>query len=282
MTFSAPRFSPTQRTMFVAFFVFIAIVTSLGMAVVALPARVAYEVGDGELRVDAWVGPVPMGRSAPLADVEGAERTTLSQVSRRAGTARGDFCHGKWHVEALGNVWMAGTCGPDAVVVRVAGEPWVLTPADPAAFVAGLQSGSGSFPAAQGQRSAWLDFLWVFVLVPLGIVLGLAWKLSQDMEYKLEGNVLVVPAHFSPVRLSLAGARFRRGSLGWKTWRTAGTGMPGLLLGNFRTEGRKLHVAARGRENGVFVVNQQEVFVTPESVDDFCAALVNAGAREEP
>lgn len=281
MTFSAPPFTSTQRTLFFALFAFIAVMSSLGMFVVALPAGASYAVHDGELVVEAWIGPADMGRRVALADVQGAERLEVSGASRRAGTARGDFCHGKWHVEGLGNAWVAGTCGRDAVVVRTSSELWVLTPADPEAFLAGLEAGAGSFPAAPATRSAWLDWLWVAILLPVGLVALLAWRLSRQMQYEIAGGTLIVPAHFSPVRVGLSGARFRRGSLSWKTWRTAGTGMPGLLLGNFRSEGRKLHVAARGRDDGVFVVNQQEVFVTPEDTDRFCAALAEAGAVEE-
>ncbi len=251
----------------------------VGIFVVAAPAHVAYTIAGDRLIVQADLGPLALGRDAPLSDVHGARREALHGARRVSGTSRGDFCHGDWRFTETGPAWVAGTCVSDTVVLEVGQERWVLTPAEPEAFLAALDHGGGTFAAAANPGALgplrWL--LPVLLLPLLALTPWLGWRTSRPLRYALSGGTLSVPGTLRDPELELAGATFTVGPLG-RAWKVGGAALPGLLLGSFRAGGRTVHVAARDAKSGVLIAGKRTFYVTPADMDGFCRALVDAGA----
>lgn len=253
----------------------------IGGGVLFAPTHVAYTLGPDTFTAQASLGPLDLGRQALRSEVRGGRRQALHHGLRTAGTARGDFCQGKWWFDETGPAWVAGTCVPDTVVVDVGDEHWVLTPADPAAFLAALDGGAGEFAAAPNPDSQTTGAILLLglLLLPLVVIFPLIGRrLSQPLVYRIVGATLSVPGNLWTTHLKLDGATFTHAPLG-RAWRLAGTALPGLLLGAFRAGGKHVHVAARDLKTGVRIDGTRSVYVTPADVDAFCAALVRGGAR---
>lgn len=279
MRFEAPPLAAWKRVFAWLPLLIAAPAFALGGYVAAAPAHVSYTIFADDLVVDAGLGAWDMGRTASKAEISNPRVSALTGGHRRNGTGRGDLCEGDWIFEGVGAVWLAGTCGADAVLLDVGGETWALTPAEPAAFLAALGSGTGTFEPAAGAPNQ-IGWLVPAVLLPaVGILLWLGFRIAQPLAYRVNGGALEVPGNLKTVSLPLAGATFQQVALG-RVWRVAGTALPGLLLGRFRADGRWIHMASRDATTGVRVTSGDgDVYVTPADLPGFCAALAAAGAR---
>lgn len=261
----------------------VSIALVLGLYVAFSPTAVSYDVAEGNLRVTAKLGFWDSGRTTPVSEITNVREIEIESARRTAGTARGNFCQGRWRINEIDPAWVATTCVKSAVAMDVRGETWVLSPADRAGFVAAINGDSdrtAEFAATAGQPMPGQTGLLILLVVPIAFTFWLVTRLARPLSYRLEAGKLVIPAHFRDVKLPLAGATFKKEALGFG-WRTAGTGMPGLLLGRFRFQGKKVQMAARDRQNGITVENAgRTVYVTPADVGGFIRALVEAGAKE--
>jgi hypothetical protein len=124
---------------------------------------------------------------------------------------------------------------------------------------------------------AWATALYVVTLMVLGGLIAWVVRLaSRPLVYRIEGDLLVVPAHFRPVRVPLRGARVWQGRIGGV--RVAGTAMPPFCLGLFADRDGTYHASATASD-GVWVQGARRVFVTPADVPGFSSALARAGAE---
>ncbi len=127
---------------------------------------------------------------------------------------------------------------------------------------------------ATGPRSS----LVLYLATSAGICLLIAWVATlarRPLRYRVEGDVLVVPAHFAAVRVPLRGARVSTGPL--SGWKLSGTAVPPFCLGLFVDAEGRYHAAATAYE-GVWVRGERRVYVTPADVPGFLAAVAAAGA----
>lgn len=250
--------------------------SGVGAYVLLAPTSLAYVVEADALVVDAHLGALDQGERFPRDALRDARRVTLRDARRTAGTGLPGYCTGRWRFAEVGPAWTATSCGADAVVILGPDGPIVLTPADPDAFLATLTTPGATArfdPVSAPPRGAHVAtvavLLGLLALLPLAL---LAWILGRPMVYRVEDGTLVVPAHFRPVRVRLAGARVTRGPLGGAL-RLAGSALPGFYLGLFRASGRNLHVAATDLKEGVLVEGDRTVYVSPADLDAFCAAI---------
>lgn len=272
--------SPFQKASAMLLLGIVSVALIFGFYIAFSPTTVGYAVANGELRVTASLGFWDSGRTTPVSAVSNVREIEIESARRTAGTAKGNFCQGRWRINDIDPAWVATTCVKSVVALDVGGETWVLSPANRSGFVAALNGGNGDFVATTGQPMPGQSGLLIVVAVPIAFTFWLVTRLARPLSYRIEAGKLVVPAHFKDVRVPLAGATFKKEALGFG-WRTAGTGMPGLLLGRFRFQGKKVQMAARDRENGVTVENAgRTVYVTPVDVVGFTRALASAGAKE--
>ncbi len=158
------------------------------------------------------------------------------------------------------------------------------------------------FDAPPSTAAAWMPALFAITLLPFAALLPILWsgpasalvviagvalalsllllavwrRLKQPMRYQIVRGSLIVPAHFQPVRVSLANARVTVGP--GSGWRVAGTAIPPFLLGTFADRHGLFHAAATA-EAGVWVHGDRRVFVSPADTPAFVTALVDAGAN---
>lgn len=257
----------------------------VAMYAVFAPHHVAYGVDESVVVVEADAGRWHQGTVFDRADIRDAHQVRLSSGRRTNGTAIPGYCQGHWSYPDLGAVWQATTCGADAIAIDVGGanpRTVVVSPADPAGFLAALATpGSVSeWEPAAGPEGP--QFLWVLPVVMLAGVATLVlvvMRIVRPLVYEVDGGELVVPAHFSPVRVPLAGATVKAGALGW-AWRVAGSALPGFYLGLFARKEGRFHAAATDRKAGLFVEGGgKRVYVSPADAAAFVAALEAAGAR---
>lgn len=257
----------------------------IAMYAVFSPHHVLYRMDESTVVVEADAGRWHQGTAFDRADIREAREVRLTGGRRTNGTAIAGYCQGSWRYDTLGAVWQATTCGADAVAIEVSGrdpQTVVLTPADRAGFLAALATpGSVSdWDPAPAEES--LGFLWVLPVVMLagvGTLVLVVMKIARPLVYEIDGSELVVPAHFSPVRVPLAGATVKAEALGW-AWRVAGSALPGFYLGLFARKEGRFHAAATDRKDGLFVEGGgKRVYVSPADPAAFVAALEAVGAR---
>lgn len=279
MYFPAPPLSGFQKGSAFLLLSVVSIALVFGFYVAFSPTTIAYDVAGGNLRVTAALGFWDSGRSTPVSDVSNVREIEIETARRTAGTARGNFCHGRWRINEIDPAWVATSCVKSAVALDVGGETWVLSPADRSGFIAALNGGNGHFESVEGAPMPGQTGILMVLVVPIAFTAWLVMRLARPLGYNVVGGKLVIPAHFKDVAVPLAGARFKQEALGFG-WRTAGTGMPGLLLGRFRFQGKKVQMAARDREHGITVENAgRNVYVTPADMAAFTRALTEAGAK---
>lgn len=275
--FPAPRPGTKALVLLLAVGGALPILGALLLCVVAFaPTSMRYTLDADGLTIEANLGPLGETRTYPRAELGPAEVTTFPGGTRAFGTAMPGYCEGEWTVPG-GRARLMTDCGRDVVRIEAAGETVYISPPDPAAFVADLRAGQSrvdTLPPAP--RSGFLGGLAVVVV---GAALATVWIFSRvprgGLLYTVADGTLVVPAHLSPVRLPLSGARAHRGPM--KGWRVAGTALPGVLyLGNFRSDG-PVHCAATRLDDGWWIEGSHRVYVTPADMDGFGRALAAAG-----
>ena len=280
MHFAAPPLTALQKSSALLLLGIVSTALIFGFYVAFSPTKIQYSVENDTLAVTASLGFWDMGRTTQLSAITNVRPIKITTAARKMGTARSNFCQGTWRINDIDPAWVATTCVPAGVAIDVGSETWVLSPGDPSGFMGALQGGAGEFGAPPGKPMPGETGILMVLVVPIAFAAWLVARLSRPLSYRIEGGKLIIPAHFADVKLALAGATFKKEALGWG-WRTAGTGMPGLLLGRFRFQGKKVQMAARDRENGVTVENgARTVYVTPADGAAFTRALVAAGATE--
>lgn len=247
-----------------------------------VPPRLAYRLDADALVVDARLGWLDQGRVIARATVQDPRPVRLERSQRLVGTAVRGYCQGRFRVAELGTVWLATSCGAEGVALDTPNGVVVVSPADRDGFLGALARGeSGAFPPAP-PPSGGIATGWLLLLAGLAVPLPwIAWRLSRPLVYRIEGGALVVPGVLRPVEVALPGARVRREPLR-KAWRIGGAALPGLYVGWFRAQGGTVHVAATSLRDGVMVEGSRRVYVTPEDIDGFVAALERAGAVTGP
>lgn len=251
----------------------------VGGSVLLLPPRLAYTVAHAWVEVDAGVSFFDQSFEIPRAKIEEVRPVALNGGRKLRGSNGFGFCTGRWTYPDLGAVTQATTCGDAGVLVVAGGARFVVAPAEQQSFLAAVAPGSapGAPRTFQPVPMSPMD-RWMRLLVGLPtvlIVLVLVRVLLRPIRYRFEDGLLVVPAHFSPVRVPVRGARVRRGEL--RGIRLGGSATPGLYLGRFRDGQGGYHAAATIRD-GVWIESGRRVFVSPADPDAFLVALVANGA----
>lgn len=284
-TFVARPASAWGRTAVILLMVFLVIPAGLlpGWLFFA-PARLAYRVDGGSIVAEATVGGVSMGGGEYARDtLTGATRTLLDpDAVRVGGTAMSGFCAGRWRLADGRAAQLATDCAADVVQLELGSDLLIVTPRDAAGLLAALATPGATWseeaPVTRGDSTGErVAFLGV-ALLALSTVGFVAWMASRSLVYRLEGGVLVVPAHFAAVRVPLAGATARKTPL-TGAFRLAGTAIPGsLYLGRFRGCGRWLHCASSSVTEGWLIEGERVVYVSPADDAAFAEALRAAGA----
>lgn len=284
-TFPPARPTATMRALYWSLVVVLVLGTGFTALLFAPAPELGYRVTEDALYVDAELGVMDLGKHFPLEAIETVRRVQVGDAWRFAGTGAPGLCEGGWHAEQTGDAWFATTCGADAVLLD--GEhitrPIVLTPADPQAFMAAVQSGiPGGFAAADpGPPPPW----WALVRFgPLAVALGLGVLLVGSpavLRFEVGDGRLTVRTLWGRREVPLAGATFVAAPEGRAALRVFGVGMPGHQVGRYRKDGRFVQVYLTRREHSVRVVPLEgvQLVLSPEDVAGFTAALVEHGAR---
>lgn len=277
MRFPAPRSSVPYLV--AALLLIPLVLGGLGIAVLTSRPSLRYELAEDRLVVGARLGPFDQGRVIPRAEIADPSAVRIASGRRVIGTAVPGYCLGRYRYPDHGTVWQATSCAGEGVLFGTRDGPVLLTPADRAGFLRALADGStGRFPPLAG-RPPGSDL--VLLAAVLGVILAplpwIGWRMVRPLVYRIEGDTLVVPGFFRPVRVKLAGARVRREPLR-RPWRVVGATMPGLYLGWFREGGERLEVAATTLTDGIRVEGDRHVYVSPVDTEGFLAALTAAGA----
>ncbi len=243
---------------------------------------VRYTIDDGALVVHS--GELLAGkRTLPLADIKEARVVTARGGRRIAGTALPGHCTGIFSYPDFGSVWQATHCGANAVLVTSApGErPVLITPPDPALFVAALHAGTPTSitlppPDTGPVRTVLLLFGGAGVVTVLMVSAVLLLGPSQ-MRYRVGDGVLEVRTLFGRQSWPIAGAH-ARAHTPEKLRRVAGTAAPGYYTGRFRESGQGTRVYATEVERVVLFEGADRVILSPEDRVAFLRALEEEGA----
>lgn len=264
--------------------VLVAVVLILALVPAGLlmaPRSLSYRLDPSTLQVEARMGPLDLGRTVERSRVREARPITVRGASRQAGTAVDGFCHGRWSIDEVGVVWMATSCTSEAVLVEIEGEehPWVLSPVDPAAFLAAIPSGTGSFEAMPSPpASPFLAFAGVFVFALVAGTFGLLLISPARLRFDVGEGSLWVRTAWGTRRVPLEGATLRADPQARPTLRLFGIGMPGHQVGRYRVSGRTAQIYVSDVRKAVWVEPSQglPVLITPEDVDGFLIAARQA------
>lgn len=252
-----------------------------------LPRTITYRIEGGVLTVQARYSVITERRQVALAEVEGVEAVRLRGGRRTHGTAMPGFCVGAYTYEGVGKVWQATNCSSAALVVRGRGldRPLVVTPADRRAFHDAVASGAeltaAPTPVAPGEGMTIIRWALALAAAGLPFLPALFFVAPNRLRYIVRPGELEVAGLVRRRRWPLAAVTVRRFHPG-SAFRLMGTAVPGYYIGLFRMAGTTVRVAATHLQEGVLVEAQRRVFVSPEDVDGFLAALEQAGAVRGP
>jgi hypothetical protein len=276
----APQIPPPRTRLFQTLFAAMGVGVALLVAVLLFgPHGARYTLGPDALVVDATTAGWTSHKSWPRAGIH-ARQAAIHGAVRVGGTAMPGWCTGWFRVADLGTAWLATNCGNDVVVVD-APQPVLLTPAEPARFVAALDgSGEGVFAMAPGASGGpgWLVFRLSIVLL-VGMGLPLVALAPRTLAYEVRDRSLVVKKLSGAKSFALAGTRVTTTTPAWgmRLW---GTGMPGYRAGWYRIDGKATRVYTTGRGPGLLIEGASlRVFVTPADLDGMRAALEREGAE---
>lgn len=247
------------------------------------PRRLEYELDAESLRVTARLGPLDLGRQAPRTALGAGRVVSAAGVKRLAGSELPGFCHGRWYLPEVGDVWMASSCTPELVLLPVAGEerPWALSPVDPEAFLAALPQGRGRFEVMPSPPPSPIILAsGLFVVAMLTASATLLWLSPRRLRYELREGELLIHTAWGQRRVSLAGARVGADPTAKPTLRLFGIGLPGHQVGRFRVSGRIAQIYLTNRQQAVWVEPAQglPVLLSPAAPGAFVAAAIERGA----
>lgn len=248
------------------------------------PRSLSYRLDAETLQAEARMGPFNLGRTVNRSRVEAASVIQVRGASRQSGTAISGFCHGRWHLDDVGVVWMATSCTAEAVLVEIEGEdhPWVLSPVDPEAFLAALPSDQGTFEVMPSSpASPVLAFSGFFVFCLVAGVFGLLLVSPARLRFDIGEGSLWVRTAWGTRQVSLAGASVRAAPDARPTLRLFGIGMPGHQVGRYRVSGRTAQIYLSDVRKAVWIEPAEglPVLISPEDVDGFLLAAAEAQQR---
>lgn len=252
-----------------------------------LPRSIVYRIADGTLTVQARYSVITEARQVALGDGVDVESVRLRGGRRNHGTAMPGFCVGSFSYEGIGAVWQATNCSTLALVVRSPqlDRPLVITPPDRKAFRQAMAIGTELVvsPIAVTAGDGLAIARWALAAAALGLpsLFVLFFISPGRLRYLVRPGELEVAGLLRRRRWPLAGVTVRRFRPS-AALRLMGTAMPGYYVGLFRMGGATVRVAATHLNEGVLVEGSRSVFVTPEDVDEFLAALQQAGAVPGP
>ena len=258
------------------------VVPLVGIAATALAFLPAtYTIGDGELVIKS--GNVFAGsRSVKLGEITDTSLVSLRAGRRTSGIAFPGFCAGHFSYPDFGSVWQVTTCSATGILVRTAnGEPILVSPPDPQAFLEELRSGSRrevTLPPAD--RGPVLTALGVVgVLVVLGAFGASAVFLvgPSRMVYRVKGGALEVETIFGSQSWATPNGRAKMYTPD-RLWRVAGTAAPGYYTGRFRESGQATRVyATKLTRVLLFETGSTRVLLSPEDGVGMLRALASEG-----
>jgi hypothetical protein len=253
---------------------------ALGALILGI-SQASYSIAGGELVVRS--GEMFSGeRTIPLASITEARPVMLHGGRRTAGTALPGFCAGRFSYPDLGTVWQVTTCSGRAVLIEAQNQPQpvVITPPDPADFVARLRAGTATEivlpPPDKGPLRVIAMVVGPVTLLSILMVSALLLLGPGRMRYLVGDGALEVHTLFGKKRWPTAGARARahtpEGIL-----RVAGTGAPGYYTGIFREGGQSTRVYATDLSRVLLFEGEQRVILSPEDRVEMLRALEEEG-----
>ena len=256
-------------------------------SLVWLPRAITYRISSGVLTVEARYSVITERRQVALDAVESVEAVKLRGGRRTSGTAMPGFCVGSFSYPGVGEVWQATNCSSSALLVRGRGmkRPLVVTPADRRTFRDALAAGgeltAAPTPVRDGEGMTIIRWMAALAVAGLPFLPALFFLAPGRLRYTVRPGELEVAGLVRRRRWPLAGTTVRRLRPA-SAFRLMGTAVPGYYIGLFRMAGATVRVAATHLDEGVLVESSRPVFVTPEDVDGFLAALAQAGAVRGP
>jgi hypothetical protein len=247
--------------------------------------RIRYSLAGAVLTIDSG-SRFDGARTVPLGLVHERRLVSLQGGRRTRGTAMAGYCTGRWTYPELGTVWQATSCSARGVLLVTSdGDlPIVVSPPDPAAFLAALDASQDFtivLPAADGTLIRVLPLGGAaFGLVIGATIVALMLLGPRRMVYRVGEGRLEVSTLFGRRSWPIQQLRARRYSAK-VTLRLAGTGAPGYYTGLFRADGENTRIYATNVKAGVLVEGPARVYLSPEDVPGFLDAMRTAGAQVE-
>lgn len=245
-----------------------------------------YELTAQSLQIPYGVLQAHVERSA----VTKVERMTLTGGSRLFGTGLPGLQQGRWRFNEIGPAKTYTTLrDPQPVLVLyTTPEPFVISPADPDAFLAAWNSGgTGVFEPVDGR--AWVGAsIGVTLIGTLAVVLVSFFisllRSPKTMVYELDDEALLLKlSWFSKARIPLGSIRgVRVDSPKGSPSRIWGGDMPGLYFGSFtwRGIGRNVRLFATELKPMVFIETATQIYgISPAERDEFVADLTQRMQR---
>jgi hypothetical protein len=257
--------------------------TLLLASVVWLPREMRYEITADTLVVKLRAGFWRDGRVVPLTAITAAKPVELGRGRRVVGSSMPGYCVGRFSYAGLGSVWQATSCGRSVVEVDARSEtvPVLVEPADRDGFLAALAAREPGrwAPASFPREGGWI---WVklLLLTPLLVIpfLVLTFFVAPGrLRYEVGQGELVVRTMLGARRFPLSSTSARACTAG-RSFKVAGSGMPGYFTGWYVVDGRRTSVYATRLSDGVLIEGTRRVFVTPAEAGPFIEALRANGA----
>lgn len=241
-------------------------------------ATMRYEVTPSQAII--VYGPTVIGIDRDeIVDISYFESPTRGR--RLVGTSMAGLKQGSWSFAETGRISLYATTTQDLVVIETDKGKWGISPADPEAFLAALDTGQpGTFRPVRQSALAGLIVSVVLVVALLGFAIGLALymrRLTSTIRYELTDDALLIHGSLRPVRIPYAKIdSVRIETPGGHPWKTVGTSLPGLQWGSFSWKALGPNVklyATRLQPLVVLRTGSQTVGLSPEDAKGFAQEL---------
>lgn len=257
-----------------------------GAAVIWLPRSLSYEVSNGQAVVTSGLEIHPTRWAFPLESNLSATKVRLKPGKRIAGTSLPGYCTGHYRFPGLGDVTLATTCSPDAVVLRLeeGNRPIVITPGQPEAFLAAL-AGDGQYHETvllDANQNAWLGLKALTAVgVAVSLIVPLLFFVSPSrLRYRVAPGHVEVDLTFGSKQFSVTNCLARLYNPETSS-KVIGSSMPGYHSGRFSLDGMATRVYATGLKSGVLIESPDlRLFLNPEDPHAFLESLRALGNME--
>jgi hypothetical protein len=255
-------------------------------AVFWLPRAIVYRIDHGRLTVDYGMEWLESSRGLSLDQIRSAEPVVLRGGRRVMGTNLPGYCTGRFRYRELGEVWQAGDCSGQGVLIRTVGDgrPWLVSPSDTGVFLEALETGrwyrGEIVPSDPGGGFVLVRLAMLVPLLLAATVPVVFFAAPKRLSYRVVSGGIEVSTLLRRRRFDTIGAAARRHrpKPGLRLW---GSGMPGYFTGWFLVDGKRCRVYATGFDDGVLIESPQlRLFLSPSDPAAFVSALVSvAGVR---